>query len=119
MDAPAPIDWDHLARFTGGDPGIEGEVLDLFCEQIEIWLRALTPDADAETWRSAAHTLKGASKGVGAFAMGAACADAEALPEDAGPAVRSAAAEAVRAAAFAAAEAVGRRRQQAAVARQG
>jgi HPt (histidine-containing phosphotransfer) domain-containing protein len=32
---------------------------------------------DARRWREVTHTIKGAARGVGAFAMGAAAADAE------------------------------------------
>jgi len=64
--AAAPIDLAHLARYTAGDPGLERELLDLFRDNAEAYLAQLAAaDAD-ETWHRAAHTLKGAARGVGA-----------------------------------------------------
>ncbi len=74
------IDFEHLARYTGGDAALEAEIFALFREQLALWMRLLVPDADAESWQSATHSLKGSSKGVGAMAMADACAAAENIP---------------------------------------
>jgi len=93
MTDRAPLlDLDHLARYTGGDPALEAELFDLFTRQAESCLARLA-EADGERdWKDAAHTLKGAARGIGAMALGEACADAEsrALDPDAHGAVRQA-----------------------------
>ncbi|MEQ8406451.1 MAG: Hpt domain-containing protein [Oceanicaulis sp.] len=81
MDAPV-LDRDHLARYTVGDSGLEAELFALLDGQIEACTRTLRTTADAEAWAAAAHTLKGAARGVGAMALGAACERAEARPLD-------------------------------------
>ena len=76
----APIDLDHLARYTGGEKALNAEILKLFDAQIAEMvdqLSALLSLRDARRWREVAHTLKGAARGVGAFAMGEAAAAAE------------------------------------------
>ena len=50
-------------------------MLAIFREQSAIWAPLLA--ADHEGWRDAVHTLKGASRGIGAFAVGEACARCE------------------------------------------
>ncbi len=87
-DLTGAIDFAHLETYTAGDPGIADEVLGLFEEQAALWTRLMTPDAPADSWRDAAHTLKGASLGIGAHAMAQACSEAE-LKADTGPAARA------------------------------
>ncbi len=76
-DLTGAVDFAHLERYAGGDMALVEEVLGLFREQAEIWVRLLDPAAPGEAWRDAAHTLKGSSVGVGAFALAEACAAAE------------------------------------------
>ncbi len=64
--ADAPIDLEHLAQYTAGDPEIEAEVLNLFLGNAGEQLAALAVAADATAWHDTAHTLKGAARGVGA-----------------------------------------------------
>lgn len=110
MSHAAAIDLEHLERFTAGDRALEHEVFRLFREQVHQWLRLLEPDAEESHWRSAAHTLKGTAKGVGAHRLAEACLAAEAVSGDAGTVVaRSAAASEVREAAYAALAFVERR----------
>jgi HPt (histidine-containing phosphotransfer) domain-containing protein len=74
------VDLEHLARYTGGDRAINAEVMRLFDGQAtELVARlSLILDArDAKSWKEAAHTLKGAARGIGAFAMGEAAARCE------------------------------------------
>lgn len=80
--ARAPIDLAHLARYTGGDAQLDSEVLDLFVSQCAGQLRRLEAQLaapDPKTWREIAHSLKGASSGIGAFALAEAAAKAEVL----------------------------------------
>jgi HPt (histidine-containing phosphotransfer) domain-containing protein len=83
MPAKAVIDMEHLARYTGGDAKLNAEILHLFDAQavgLVDQLRALLATRDAKSWREVTHTIKGAARGVGAFAL----ADAAALCEEVG-----------------------------------
>ena len=74
------IDLDHLARYTGGEKELNGEILRLFDGQISSMvaeLNTLLQDPNSKRWREIAHTIKGAARGVGAFEMGEAAAKAE------------------------------------------
>jgi len=87
------VDFAYLERFAAGDRGVVREVLALFREQAQAWgprLEAAGPD-----WRDVAHTIKGAGRGVGAFALGDACERAEAMGEGELSAVRTALADVV------------------------
>ena len=78
--ADGPIDLSHLARYTGGDRTLNTEILKLFDGQVTQMvgqLRTILAARDAKKWREVTHTIKGAARGVGAFAMGQAAADAE------------------------------------------
>jgi HPt (histidine-containing phosphotransfer) domain-containing protein len=80
--APAPLallDRDHLKAMTGGDQSLAIEVIEIFRHQAEIWSRLLDPMADASQWADAAHTLKGASLGIGALRLASICERAERL----------------------------------------
>jgi HPt (histidine-containing phosphotransfer) domain-containing protein len=75
-----PVDLSHLARYTGGDKSLNAEILRLFNGQLgEMVEQLLTvlQQRDARKWREVTHTIKGAARGVGAFAMGDAAAAAE------------------------------------------
>jgi HPt (histidine-containing phosphotransfer) domain-containing protein len=50
---------------------------------------ARVADAPGDTWRNAAHSLKGSALGIGAFALAQACSDAESA-RDASPEVKRA-----------------------------
>ena len=58
-------------------PSAKLGLLALFREQAALWMRLLDPAAENDAWRDAAHTLKGSALGVGATALGQACAAAE------------------------------------------
>lgn|SRR6478672_11704094 len=77
--APAPVDLDHLARYTGGDPTLNREILMLFVEQSSAMLAQLPGVRDAKTWHHIVHSLKGAARGIGAFALADVAAEAEPL----------------------------------------
>lgn len=86
-DLTGAIDLQHLDRYTAGDAALTEEVLGLFREQVQMWSRVLDPSLPGQAWKDAAHTLKGAALGVGAFALADACAAAETAAEE-GPARR-------------------------------
>jgi HPt (histidine-containing phosphotransfer) domain-containing protein len=78
--ADTPVDLSHLARYTGGDKTLNAEILKMFDGQVSEMvgqLLGVLELRDAHRWREVTHTIKGAARGVGAFAMGAAAADAE------------------------------------------
>ncbi|MEM7740251.1 MAG: Hpt domain-containing protein [Pseudomonadota bacterium] len=75
----AAIDFAHLDRYVAGDVALREEVLTIFESQVARCLRLLDPDAPHEEWRSIAHALKGASRGIGAWQIGDLCAEAESM----------------------------------------
>ncbi|MBW3558273.1 MAG: Hpt domain-containing protein [Proteobacteria bacterium] len=75
-DITGAVDFAYLENYAAGDQGLVDEVLTLFREQAALWGPLI--DAEAQGWTDAVHTLKGAGRGVGAFALGAACEAAEA-----------------------------------------
>lgn len=75
-----PVDIAHLSRYTGGDAGVNAEVLGLFAGQVgEILERldAALAARDAKMWHDANHGLKGGARGIGAFALADLAAAAE------------------------------------------
>jgi HPt (histidine-containing phosphotransfer) domain-containing protein len=74
-DLTGAVDFGYLEGFAAGDAEVVDEVLALFREQAAMWSTLLDPASDG--WRDAAHTIKGAARGVGAFALGDACERAE------------------------------------------
>lgn len=74
-DITGAVDFAVLEGFTGGDPGVTEEILDLFRHQAELWTPMLTPSS--EGWRDAAHSVKGAAAGIGAKALARVCGEAE------------------------------------------
>lgn len=73
------IDFEHLDLYVCGDTALLEEILTIFVEQAELWASRLDPALPDEDWRNAAHALKGASRGVGAWEVGDYCECAEAL----------------------------------------
>ena len=76
----AAVDLDHLSRYTGGDEALNAEVLRLFDSQTSTLvdrLRTILEARDAKSWKEVTHTLKGAARGIGAFALADAAAAAE------------------------------------------
>jgi HPt (histidine-containing phosphotransfer) domain-containing protein len=86
--ADAPVDLSHLARYTGGDRALNSEILRLFDGQVGemvTQLLSILQQRDARKWREVTHTIKGAARGVGAFAMGEAAANAEPVDPSTSP----------------------------------
>ena len=85
MPLPRPVDLAHLSRYTGGDAGVNAEVLTLFANQsgdLLAKLDAALTTSDARTWRDITHSIKGGARGIGAFDL----ADTAAQAEEADPA---------------------------------
>jgi HPt (histidine-containing phosphotransfer) domain-containing protein len=87
MTAKLAIDLDHLNRYTAGDRALNEEILQLFenqCVAMLARLEALAWEgrANGKDWRELAHGLKGAARGVGAFALADVAAEAEKIPPD-------------------------------------
>lgn len=60
------VDLAHLAQYTAGDKSIERELAGLFTTSSDRYLQTMLDTLDAGEWRVAAHSLKGAAKGIGA-----------------------------------------------------
>jgi HPt (histidine-containing phosphotransfer) domain-containing protein len=90
MDAPQPIDFEHLRRYTLGDRGLEQEILGLFAEQLPITIGALARATTDKQWGMAAHTLKGSARAVGAWPLAALAENAERLASNADVGLRAA-----------------------------
>jgi HPt (histidine-containing phosphotransfer) domain-containing protein len=85
--AERPIDLEHLNRYTGGDRGLNAEILKLFEDQCAATLAQLEELAKddgvgGKIWHQLTHTLKGAARGVGAFRLADIAAEAEKIPAD-------------------------------------
>lgn len=80
----AILDPEHLDRMTSGDRDLQAEVLDLFRHQAELWGRLLDPQFPSDNWGDAAHTLKGAARGIGAWKLADICQSAETLGREQG-----------------------------------
>lgn len=75
--AASAIDFSHLDRFTGGDVAITREVLKLFRDQAALLLDQLRASDGGQSYREAAHALKGAARSVGAWEMAKAAEETE------------------------------------------
>jgi len=82
------VDLEHLSRYTGDDSELKAEVLGLFTTQAKELLQRLgaaLEKRDSKDWYQTAHSLKGAARGIGAFALGDAAAAAEEVDPAAQP----------------------------------
>ncbi len=84
-DIMGVVDFPYLEAYAAGDAALVEEVLRLFEHQAELWIRLLDPAGDAETWKDGAHTLKGASAGIGANALAQICNEAERMAHETEP----------------------------------
>jgi len=71
------IDWDHLEKYVVGDDALRDEILTIFVEQAGKLVAQFDAAQTDEGWKTTAHTLKGAARGVGAWDLGALCEEAE------------------------------------------
>jgi HPt (histidine-containing phosphotransfer) domain-containing protein len=72
----ATIDLKHLKEATFGDHALQREVLQLFASQA-VNLIAIIGSSSAENRSAAAHALKGAALGIGAFELAKAAESVE------------------------------------------
>ncbi|MDO8534012.1 MAG: Hpt domain-containing protein [Xanthobacteraceae bacterium] len=77
-----PFDLAHLEQATNGDRALAREVLQLFDRQAEKLLTEIATAADPRRRSEAAHTLKGAARGVGAFVLANAAEAIETADDD-------------------------------------
>lgn len=77
-----PVDLQYLRRFTHGDFALEEEVLQLFITHAPEYLATMRSAGTAKAWHDAAHTLKGASRGIGAWRLARTAEGAERLRFD-------------------------------------
>ena len=82
MTDSSEIDFEHLNKYVGGDADLTREVFGLFRNQVEMWGRGLTAEADDDMWSNVTHSLKGSARAVGAMELAEACEKAEALVGD-------------------------------------
>lgn len=75
--AAKPVDYEHLQSQAAGDLSVMREVLKLFVEHTNQVIDELERANDEKSWKMWTHTLKGSARGVGAFAVADAAADAE------------------------------------------
>lgn len=76
------LDRAHFIHMTGGDLALQREVLELFRGQVGGWMDRL---ALGESWREAAHTLKGSARGIGLDALAEMCHAVETLANTEAP----------------------------------
>jgi HPt (histidine-containing phosphotransfer) domain-containing protein len=86
-DITGVVDFGYLETYAGGDLSLVEEVLGLFQEQTRLWGPLL--DGGNDGWKDAAHTLKGAARGIGANQLAVACESAEAAGPGALPTVHA------------------------------
>ena len=78
-DLEPVLDVAHLSAMTGGDAALGVEIVDIFRQQTEMWVRILDPALPQGEWADAAHSLKGTALSVGAKRLAGACGAAETL----------------------------------------
>lgn len=69
MHPRRPVDLDHLARQTSGDPQVEREALQLFVVQSRLYLQRLRVAIGERERLDTAHSLKGSAAAVGAWGV--------------------------------------------------
>lgn len=79
-DETIVLDEDHLHGYTGGDTYLANDVLVIFADNAPSYLQDLKA-CTCDNWRSAAHKLKGAARGIGAWRLARAAERAEFLGE--------------------------------------
>jgi HPt (histidine-containing phosphotransfer) domain-containing protein len=77
VDGVLCIDTGHLERQTMGDAGLKAEILGLYQRQARLALLRLTSACSAEEGRDIAHSIKGASLGIGAWRVAQAATQLE------------------------------------------
>ena len=65
--AHGPIDMEHLAQQSLGDPGLQEEVLRLYARMSQVYLSRIEGSTSPETLLEHLHTMKSAAAGIGAW----------------------------------------------------
>ena len=60
------FDQEHLRQYTGGDPALERELVNLFLSHFAPVRTQLDAARSAQEWKFAAHSLKGSARSIGA-----------------------------------------------------
>ena len=81
-----PIDLVHLAKQTLGDRSLEQEVLRLFLTQMDTYMARIEDATTHEQRFTAAHTIKGSARNIGAWDVADVAAHLESAAEDQIPA---------------------------------
>jgi HPt (histidine-containing phosphotransfer) domain-containing protein len=76
-EEPAVFDMEHFEHMTCSDRVLQLEIVEIFSAQAELWVHLLQPGAPAHSCRDCAHTIKGTARGIGLWALAAACEEAE------------------------------------------
>jgi len=63
---PAIFDHEHLRQYTGKDPALEYELVNLFLSHFAPVRTQLDAACSAQEWKFAAHSLKGSARSIGA-----------------------------------------------------
>lgn len=79
MTRQSPIDLVHLEKYVVGDDALRDEILTIFDDQASALSAQLGDAQNDDSWSNTAHALKGASRGIGAWALGDLCEEAEKL----------------------------------------
>jgi len=77
-----PIDLVHLAKQTLGDRSLEQEVLRLFLTQMDTYIGRVESATTHEQRFTAAHTIKGSARNIGAWDVADVAAHLESAAED-------------------------------------
>ena len=77
------VDLKHLDQYVCGDTALLDEILSIFIDQADGWMAKLSANMSDDDWHHSCHALKGASRGVGAWAVGDIAERGEALTGDA------------------------------------
>lgn len=73
------IDFEHIKQYLGDDINLTKEVFGLFKNQVDMWSRGMTADADDDSWTAIMHSLKGSARAVGAHRLAELCSKGEGL----------------------------------------
>ena len=74
-----PVDLVHLGNQTQGDEALEAEILSMFKAQSQIYMKMMLNSCDVTNRIRAAHSLKGAARGIGAFDLADRAEEVEAV----------------------------------------
>ncbi len=68
-NAHSPIDMEHLALQSLGDPGLQDEVLRIYAQMSVVYLQRLEASTTVPSLLEHLHTLKSAAAGIGAWGV--------------------------------------------------